>query len=141
MRQKFIKSLVAVASLAFAFSLMVVPVQFANAATSAAPSGAGTLDPWGGKAGDLGSATGLGNKDPRDIIAGVINTVLGFLGVVAVCIILLGGFKYMTAAGEQAKVDEAKKLIISGIIGLVIILSAFGIATFVIGQLVTTTTG
>ncbi|MBI4811910.1 hypothetical protein HY798_00440 [Candidatus Falkowbacteria bacterium] len=100
----------------------------------------GDVDPWGGKESDIQSTIGLGDKDPRDIAASVINVALGFLGIVAVIIILLGGFKWMTAMGNDDKVGEAKKLIIAGVIGLVIILAAFGIATFVINNLLTATT-
>ncbi|MBI2459503.1 MAG: hypothetical protein HYV53_03050 [Parcubacteria group bacterium] len=79
---------------------------------------------------------GLGNRDPRDIAAQVIRIILGFLGIVAVIIILLGGFKWMTAGGNEDKVGEAKKLIIAGVIGLVIIIAAFAIATFVLNSLI-----
>lgn len=98
------------------------------------------LDPWGGKESDIQTGTGLGEKDPRDIAAAVINVILGFLGIVAVIIILLGGFKWMTAAGNEDKVGEAKKLITAGIIGLVIILAAFAISKFVLSQLMSATT-
>jgi hypothetical protein len=53
----------------------------------------------------------------------------------------LGGFKWMTAGGNEDKVGEAKKLIVAGIIGLVIILGSFAIATFVLTQLTAATTG
>lgn len=82
---------------------------------------------------------GLGNRDPRAIVASVVRIILGFLGIVAVIIILLGGFKWMTAGGNEEKVGEARKLIVEGIIGLVIILAAFGIATFVINSLLKAT--
>ena len=90
---------------------------------------------WGGHEGNVQSATGLGNTDPREMAGKVINIMLGFLGIIAVVIILLGGFKWMTAAGNEDKVAEAKKLIGAGIIGLIIILMAFGIAKFVIDAL------
>ena len=35
---------------------------------------------------------GLGTQDPRIIIANVIRVILGFLGIVAVGIIMYGGF-------------------------------------------------
>jgi hypothetical protein len=54
---------------------------------------------------------------------------------VAVVIILLGGFKWMTAGGNEDKVGEAKKLITAGIIGLVIIVASFAIASFVLNSL------
>lgn len=81
----------------------------------------------------------LGDKDPREIAANVIKIILGFLGIVAVIIILLGGFKWMTAGGNEDKVGEAKKLIVAGIIGLVIIIASFAIATFVLNSLMTAT--
>lgn len=85
---------------------------------------------------DFGDATGLGQGDLTATIGQLIRVALGFLGVVAVVIILLGGFKWMTAGGSDEKVGEAKKLIIAGIIGLAIILSAYAIASFVISSIV-----
>jgi len=83
----------------------------------------------------------LGNKPLVETVSQIINVLLGLLGVVAVVIILMGGFKWMTAAGNEEKVGEAKKLLGAGIVGLVIILSAFAIASFVISNLATATGG
>jgi len=96
-------------------------------------------------ASDLGleyaTATGLGTEDVRTTVSKVINAFMGLLGIVAVVIILLGGFKWMTAGGNEDKVGEAKKLILSGIIGLIIIMSAYAIAQFVVGAVVQGTGG
>lgn len=46
----------------------------------------------------------------------------------------------MTSGGSEDKVKGAKKLIFSGIIGLVIVLSSFAIAQFVVGSISTATT-
>lgn len=72
-------------------------------------------------------------------VAKIINVALSLLGIVAVVIILIGGFKWMTAGGNEEKVGEARKLILAGIVGLAIILSAFAIAKFVISALVKAT--
>jgi len=85
------------------------------------------------------SAIGLGTRDVRETIASIINVMLGLLGIVAVVIILIGGFKWMTAMGNTENVDKAKKLIFQGIIGLVIILSAYAIANFVLSSLLRVT--
>ncbi|MBI2990019.1 MAG: hypothetical protein HYY51_02395 [Candidatus Magasanikbacteria bacterium] len=85
--------------------------------------------------------TTLGNQDLRTTIAKLINVALSLLGIVAVVIILVGGFKWMTAGGNEDKVAEARKLIFSGIIGLAIILSAWAIALFVLNKLASATTG
>lgn len=102
-------------------SLMVVPVAL----------GQGN-DPFGT---GYGAATGLGNTDVRTTISRIISVALSLLGIVALVIILAGGFKWMTAGGSEDKVAEARKLIFSGIIGLAIILSSYAIAQFVLGQL------
>jgi hypothetical protein len=90
---------------------------------------------------DFASTAGLGEADLVETIAQIIRVALGFLGVIAVVIILLGGFKWMTAGGNDDKVKDAKKLIFSGIIGLVIIISAFAIASFVISSIISATAG
>ena len=90
---------------------------------------------WGGTEENVASAIQLGNEDPRVLAAGVINVVLGFIGIIAVVIILLGGFKWMTAGGNEDKIGEAKGLITSGVIGLIIILMSWAIAKFVIDLL------
>lgn len=85
------------------------------------------------------ASAGLGTKDPRDIAASIIGIILGFLGIIAVVIILIGGFKWMTAAGNEEGVEEAKKIIIAGVIGLAIVLAAWGIASFVLNSLISAT--
>ncbi len=80
--------------------------------------------------------TNLGtNIELIGTIARIINILLGFLGVIAVILVLWGGFKWMTAAGDEGKIGEAKKLMGAGVVGLVIILAAFAIASFVVNQL------
>ena len=88
-----------------------------------------------------GEATGLGNKPLQVTIASIIRTAMGLLGIVAVVIILIGGFTWMTSGGNEEGAEAGKKWIFSGIIGLAIILTAYAIATFVINSLVTATTG
>jgi hypothetical protein len=45
----------------------------------------------------------------------------------------------MTAAGNEDKISQAKGMMSAGVIGLIIILAAFGIATFVMNALVAAT--
>lgn len=122
------------------FVLVAVFALTAFASTSApAHAAKAKLDLWGGQKDAVTNSLGLGTKDIRATIASIINVALGLLGIVAVVIVLIGGFKWMTAGGEQGKVDEAKKLITSGIIGLAIIVSAYAIAQFVVDSLMQAT--
>jgi len=73
-----------------------------------------------------------GDRDVREVAVDIVRYLMTFLGIIAVVVILLGGFKWMTAGGNEDKIGEAKSLIMAGIIGLIIILAAFAIVTFVI---------
>lgn len=82
---------------------------------------------------------GWGTQDLKTTIMLVINVIMGFLGLVAVIIILWGGFKWMTAGGNEDQVGEAKKLIIAGVIGMAVVIGAYAIASFVVQSLVNVT--
>ncbi|MDP2684453.1 MAG: hypothetical protein Q8P20_05350 [bacterium] len=82
-----------------------------------------------------GTVSKLGNQDLRTTIASIINVALSLLGIIALVIVLYGGFKWMTAGGNDEQVGEARKIIVAGIIGLAIILSAFAISSFVLNKL------
>ena len=90
---------------------------------------------WGGTEGAVQNEIGLGNTDPRIIIARIIQVLLGFLGILAVLIIMYGGWVWMTSEGDPQKIDKAKQILRNGAIGLIIILMAFAIATFLINWL------
>lgn len=70
------------------------------------------------------------------IIARLIRTVISFLGVMAVVIVLYGGFMYMTAGGNEDRIKKAKRTLTNGMIGLVIVLMSFTIAQFIVSKLV-----
>jgi len=84
---------------------------------------------------EVASEGGLGNANLQTMIGGVIKVVMGFLGVIAVLIILWGGFVWMTAMGEPDKIEKAKNMIKAGVIGLVIIFASYAIANFVMSNL------
>lgn len=83
----------------------------------------------------IGDTVYLGNQDPVQIATATINWVLGILVLIAVVMILIGGFRWMTAGGNEEKVEGAKKLLIAALIGLVIILASWGLATYAINNL------
>ncbi len=82
----------------------------------------------------------LSNDDPRTVSVKIINIVLSFLGLIALVVVLFGGFKWMTSGGNQEQVGQAKKILIAGLIGLVIILLSWGITNYVITQVTDITT-
>lgn len=118
------------------FSAALVGVLLSGTPVSAA----GLLTPNEVLNPDIASESGLGSTDIRVTVARIIRVAMGLLGIVSVVIVLLGGFTWMTAGGNEEKVGEAKKYLYSGVIGLAIILSAYAIASFVVTQLVNATT-
>ncbi|MEK7580569.1 MAG: hypothetical protein AAB465_03110 [Patescibacteria group bacterium] len=81
--------------------------------------------------------TGLGNQDLPTTIGKIVNIVLSFLGLIAVVIIIIGGFMWMTSGGSEEKIGAAKKLMINGIIGLLIIIISYAAANFIVSRLKT----
>ncbi|MFA6549838.1 MAG: hypothetical protein WCT36_00590 [Candidatus Gracilibacteria bacterium] len=81
--------------------------------------------------GVVAGSTG-GTGDLRVLAIRIINYVLGFLGLIAVAMIIFGGITYVTAAGEQGKVDSAKKIIMYAVVGLIIVILSYAIVSTVL---------
>jgi ABC-type spermidine/putrescine transport system permease subunit I len=64
------------------------------------------------------------------VAASLIKTFLSLLGIIFVGMILFAGYNWMTAMGEKDKVQKARDTLIAAAIGLVIIISAYAITTF-----------
>lgn len=77
----------------------------------------------------------LETTDIRIIIARIIRAFIGVLGIIAVVLIIYGGFVWMTSRGDEEKVSKAKKILINATIGLIIILLAFSIVQFILSRL------
>ncbi len=61
----------------------------------------------------------------------IVKIFLSVLGVIFLIMILIGGFNWMTAAGDSGKVEKAIGTIQRGVIGLIILVSAYAITAFV----------
>ncbi len=70
-------------------------------------------------------------KNAATVANDILKVVLGFVGLVAVGVIIYGGFLYITSSGDAAKVKRGHDTIKYGLIGLVIALLAFAIVSFV----------
>ncbi|MEK7068182.1 MAG: pilin, partial [Patescibacteria group bacterium] len=125
-----------IVTVSFLLSVHVSFAQTASLNTDTAFGGA-----TGQTAESLAGQAGLGTTDFRLVVARIINIALGFLGIIAVGLIIYAGFLWMTAAGNETQIALAKKIMTGAAIGLVIILAAFGIAAFVLRVLLGATGG
>ena len=71
-------------------------------------------------------------KDIRVVLVEIVRYFITFLGIIAVAMVMYSGFLWMTSNGEPEKVTKAKRTLINSIIGLIVVISAFAIVTFII---------
>lgn len=75
-----------------------------------------------------------GNNYDSDIaLANILSLVYFWAGIVAVIIIIVAGFLYVTSRGDVTQAKRSKDAIRGAVIGLLVVLVAFTITRFVIG--------
>jgi len=80
-----------------------------------------------------GYAPGLTQAtDARTYIKNIVNFALGFLGLIAIIIVIYGGFMYVLSAGEQEKAEKGKKAVTYAIIGILLIMGSFAIVNTIL---------
>jgi len=67
----------------------------------------------------------------EDVIARVIQLVLGFLAITFIIIMIVAGFRWMTAQGNEEQVTEAQHMIRAAIIGLIVVMLTYSVTYFV----------
>ncbi len=122
------------------FIVLAVLFIFIAAFALAIPASVDAANVWGNQEGAISNTIGLGERDPRLIVSSMVNAFMGFVGMIAVVIVLLGGFRWMTAGGNEEKLKDAKGLLMSGVIGLIIVMSSWGLAKFVVDTIYRATT-
>lgn len=65
------------------------------------------------------------------LIMTLINISLIFAGTIAVLFIIVGGFWYMTSAGDEEQAEKGRKTLTNAVIGLVVIIMSFAIVRIV----------
>lgn len=69
------------------------------------------------------------------LLTRAINILLGFAGGVAVLFVMIGGFWYLTAAGNEEQAEKGQKALTMAVIGLAIIIMAFVIVRVAVNVL------
>lgn len=102
---------------------------------------------------DLGSglakdtAVGAGydkNTDEKslaELVGTIIKVLLSFTGVIFLFLFFYAGFLWMTARGDEGKIETAMHIITSSMIGLTIAVGAYSVTNFVVPRIVEKTTG
>jgi len=73
--------------------------------------------------------------DISSTVRTIFNTVIIVAGVAFVVLFLVGGIQYLTASGNEETSGKARKILLDAIIGLVIVLAAWGVGSWIISLL------
>ena len=79
------------------------------------------------------AANGITN--PQTFVANLIKVFLGIIGSLALGLVVYGGFVWMTAAGEPARIDSGRKTVLWAGIGLIAVFSSYVIVAFIFNSL------
>jgi len=82
---------------------------------------------------------GLSDFNIIVFISKIINVALGLMGIVMVLMVILIGFRYMVAMGDEEASANLRKSFLNLIVGVIIIFSSYSIAHFVISSILSAT--
>lgn len=87
----------------------------------------------------VGAASGSGGCTSSisltTVVRNVINIFSIVVGIVAVIMIIVGGFKYVTSGGDSSNITSAKQTIVYAIVGLVVAALSQSIVRFVLNKI------
>ena len=65
------------------------------------------------------------------VIPQIIYSVVSLVGVITLFMILIGAFRYITAAGDEKQLDEARKVLVYASVGFVVVVFSFYIVSLI----------
>lgn len=113
----------------FLLSLALPSLSLAQTATMTSNPNPGPLDRLKNVAeGPYGS---VDETSVATIVGTIARVIMSLLGIVFVILIIVSGYQWMTAGGNDEELKKAKQRMTNAVIGLVIVLSAWAIWSFV----------
>lgn len=86
-----------------------------------------------GEVDNIRDDAGVRDSDIKEFIQSGLKIVTSLVAIIAVGVIIIGGFMYITSAGDPKRASQAKMLMLYAVVGLLIIGGAAVIVNFVIG--------
>ncbi len=77
---------------------------------------------------------GVHEINPNTLLLNSLNLVYYISGIVAIIVIIIAGLMYTTSMGDSGRITRAKSMILYSVIGLGVVISAWAITNFVIGN-------
>lgn len=76
-------------------------------------------------------ALSISKGTPQSLAETIVKRVLFFVGTIFFLLVLYAGISWMTAGGSTEKVNTAKTILETAIIGLIVIIASYAISTYV----------
>lgn len=80
----------------------------------------------------INNPLGKDMNTPQKFIGRIISGLLGVIGSIALVMFVLGGFKWMTSAGDKNKVASGRDTMLWAVLGLTVVFSSYALVKFVI---------
>lgn len=125
------KKIINIFILVFLFFTLIVPITSAQLLNNTSQT-ANDIQTQTNKAAGL---AGLSQNSIGTIAAVIIQAFLSLLGIIFIVLIIIAGFKWMTAAGNEEQIKKSQATLKTAIIGLIIVLGAYAITYFVFNNL------
>lgn len=82
---------------------------------------------------DAGSV-GVPVTSPDTSLIAILNTIYAWAGIIAVIVIIIAGYFYVTSGGNPSQTKRAREAVIYSVVGIVVIIMAFTITQFILGR-------
>ena len=112
--------------------LLVIPTVALAVAPAASAEGDFTLT--GGVNSAKGDGVNENTADPQALVKQFVNIFLFAVGALSVIMLIWGGIRYTTSAGDSNKVQAAKNTVLYAIVGLVVAILAYAIVNMVMSK-------
>ena len=113
--------------------MLIIPTVALAVAPAASAEGNLTLN--SGVDSAQGEGVGQVSTDPESLVKQFVNIFLFAVGALSVIMLIWGGIRYTTSAGDSNKVTAAKNTVLYAIVGLVVAILAYAIVNMVIGKI------
>jgi len=115
--------------------ILLVAISFSFSAETV--YGGGFLDRAGDKLGEAGNAAGVSEEeeDLGTLIGSAIRVVLQLVGVIFLVLMVYAGFLWMTSRGQEDKVERARNIITTTVVGMFIVITAYAITVLITGTI------
>ncbi|PIR76538.1 MAG: hypothetical protein COU32_01590 [Candidatus Magasanikbacteria bacterium CG10_big_fil_rev_8_21_14_0_10_42_10] len=93
-----------------------------------------------GSAGDKAGYATSSTSTPAVFFASLITVLLSFVGVLFLVLLVYAGYVRLTSHGDEDRVKKSTKTLVAALLGLTIVLLAYGITRFIVPRVYNATT-